>query len=154
MTDSGEQWAPRSVDLVRVIRRSMRCSVFGLLGLAPFLLGTGFAYQAIRLGRAVNEDLQRPWDPPPVYLYWLAGTIAAALADRFTGVRGDVALCFALLALQTWHCWRSFNPAEDAPWNPGEGHLLCGLICAYAGLSVSVWTVVILVLTILKNISV
>ena len=47
--------APVSVDRVRLIRRSIRCFVFGLMGAVP-LLGLGMACLALLLGRCLVPE--------------------------------------------------------------------------------------------------
>ena len=141
--------SPRSVDMVRVIRRSMRCFLFGVIGLVP-LLGAGFAYQALRLRRSLSTDLEDGWAPPPVIVFWLMG-IAAMIASRsLLGLGGDLAICVAILGLQSWLCWHRFQNRREKVWNPGGRQLLLGVLSAYAGLGLSLWIVVVLVLQVLK----
>ena len=47
---------PTSVDMARVIRRSVRCLGFGLIGTIP-RVGLGLAWQAIHLGRKVRAEI-------------------------------------------------------------------------------------------------
>ena len=47
---------PPSVDRVRLIRRGMRCFVFGAIGLIP-ILGSGLAIQALRLRAGIKAGL-------------------------------------------------------------------------------------------------
>jgi hypothetical protein len=139
--------------MVRVIRRSMRCLAFGLIGLVP-LVGTGFACQALRLGRAISLDFEDGWRPPPVYGYWLVGTMALVVADAALGLLGDLAVCSLLLGLQSWHCWRRSGGQGGRVWNPGHRELRWGVIFARAGLGLSLWTIVVLVLRVSKALGV
>src|SRR5436190_21062131 len=66
--------AAKSVDMVRVIRQSIRCFVFGALGAIP-IIGIGLAIQALRLHRKVFAELEQSWKPPPLYWYWLIALI-------------------------------------------------------------------------------
>ncbi len=134
-----------SIDMVRLIRRSMRCFIFGLLGIVP-LFGAGFAWQALRLQGAITRELEEAWTLPPVYCYWLLGVVGLAGADRWGGGAADLAFCFVLLIVQSWHIWRSFVSRRESVWNPGGPQLLWGTVLANAGVSLSVWVVVILVL--------
>ena len=144
---------PASIDMVRVIRRSIRCFVFGVIGLVP-LFGAGFAYQALRLRRAVSLDLEDGWKPPPVYLYWLLGTVALLAADAGIGVPGDVVVCVVILGIQSWQCYRCFDRASTPVWNPGQRELLWGVLLAQVGLALTLWTIVVLVLRVSKAIGV
>jgi hypothetical protein len=141
--------SPRSVDMVRVIRRSMRCFLFGVVGLVP-LIGAGFAYQALRLRRSLSADLEDGWTPPPVIVFWLMGIAAMLVARSWLGLAGDLAICVAILGLQSWLCWRSFQNRHEKVWNPGGRQLFLGVLSAYAGLGVSLWIVVVLVLQVLQ----
>jgi hypothetical protein len=143
--------APRSIDMVRLIRRSMRCFIFGLLGLIPFF-GVGFAYQALRLRRAISADIGDAWDPPPVYCYWVIGLVAVIAAWSWITVTVAMLVFLAVVALQTWHCWRSFRAAPEAIWNPGRQQLFWGVIFAYAGLGLSLWALVLTVLLVAQSV--
>lgn len=133
--------------MVRVIRRSMRCLLFGWIGLVP-LFGIGFACQAVRLRRRVSADLGDGWDPPPVYCYWLLGAAGMVAVTSWIGFWGDLALGGALLGLQSWHCWRRYARHPQKVWNPGDRELFLGTLFAYAGLGLSLWMVVVLVLVV------
>jgi hypothetical protein len=149
MQDNGTERTGRSVDKIGLIRRSLRCWRFGLVGLLP-LAGTGFAWQALRIRRRVSADLEENWKPPPVYIYWLVGTAATLPVDANLDIGGDLLLLMVLLAVQSWHCWRSFPRLAEPIWNPAGRHLTAGTLCAYLGLGLSLWTVVVSVLAILK----
>ncbi len=154
MTSPGEsseagRLAPRSIDRVRVIRRSMRCQVFGLIGLLP-LFGAGFAYQALRLKGSVSAEVGDDWRSPPVYCYWLVGALAMLAVNRAFDLAGDVALCVVLLALQAWHVWRRFQRRRAGAWNPGDREVFLGVLFAYTGLGFSLWAVVVVVLQVLQ----
>jgi hypothetical protein len=141
--------SPGSIDMVRVIRRSMRCFVFGVIGLVP-LFGAGFACQALRLRHRVSADVQDGWTPPPLYCYWLLGGLAMMAGNSLWSVPGDVTVCVALLSVQSWHCWRSFQRRSETIWNPADHELFWGALFAYAGLGLTLWTVVVLVLQVIK----
>jgi hypothetical protein len=141
--------APRSVDMVRVIRRSMRCLVFGLIGLVP-ILGTGLAVQALRLRQAVSAELGEDWGRLHVSLYWILGMVALWAADGAFGLPGDVVVSFVVLVMQSWHVWRSLPPESKEYWNPGRPELVWGIMFAYAGLGGSLWLLALLVYRLAK----
>jgi hypothetical protein len=116
--------------MVRVIRQSIRCFLFGTLGAVP-IVGCGLALQALRLHRRVLTDLQQPWKCPPLYFYWIAALINFwAYGELFGGV-GAASVFLIFAAMQTYHLWRSFP--RRGRWNPGERHLFWGVALAYLG---------------------
>ena len=83
-----------SADKVRVIEQSLRCFVFGCLGLIP-LLGLPFAILAIIRHLNVWSQGDRDWNPAKPYLIWgfglawLGGLISlGALALFFVALFG------------------------------------------------------------------
>ena len=143
------QMAPRSVDMVRIIRRSMRCFVFGLIGLVP-ILGVGLAVQALRLQRAVCAELGEPWQAPPVYFYLLFTALGLWWLDPRLGFGGDIFLVVAVLTAQSCHVFRRFPSPEKAVWNPGRAALIGGVMLAYAGQTITLSGVVIALCRIVK----
>ena len=103
---------PPSVDRVRLIRRGMRCFVFGSIGLIP-ILGSGLAIQAIRLRDDIKAELGERPDLPPVYVYWLGGLILLWALDGRWGISGDLATCVVLLAAQTGAAALTASRAES-----------------------------------------
>lgn len=134
-----------SIDRVRLIRRSMRCFTFGLLGVVP-VFGAGFAWQALRLRRAISAEVGDAWEPPPVYCYWVIGMIAVLVSWQWLPLAVAGTVFPLVIGIQTWHCWRSFISTREVTWNPGRIQLLWGVILAYAGLGFSLWALVSLVL--------
>lgn len=134
---------PRSIDRIRLIRRSMRCFTFGVIGLVP-VLGTGLAIQALRLGRAISSDLDERWQIPPVPLYWLIGMVALWATDAAFGLAGDLFAMLVAVGAQSWHVWRRLVAQPEKVWNPARSQVIWGVTLAYAGLAFSLWTLAIL----------
>lgn len=130
--------AGRSVDRARLIRRSLRCFTFGALGLFP-VVGVGLAMQALRLADRIHAELGAVQERPPVYLFWIPGLLLVWLGDAALGVRGEVAACVVLLAIQSARVWRGVNGLPTAALNPAHLQVALGVTFAYAGLALSLW---------------
>jgi hypothetical protein len=119
--------------MVRLIRRSVRCLVFGAIGFVP-ILGLGLAEQALRLRRLTLGEMGLEWRVPAIYWLWGFATVAIWCADRFFGIVADAIVLFGFLLLQVWFLWREF-PADLGPiWNPGCNHVFWGVALAYGGI--------------------
>jgi hypothetical protein len=116
----------------------MRCFAFGLIGLVP-VLGIGLAVQALRLQQRIAFEMKDSWKAPPVYVYWLLGIALLWAVDTHFGSIGDLTMALLVLAAQSFHIWRSFGLSPHRVWNPGRPQLTWGVICAYAGVSLSFW---------------
>jgi hypothetical protein len=138
-----------SIDWIRVIRRSMRCYVFGLIGLVP-LFGAGLAVQALRLQRKVNEELGQPWNRPFFAFYWIVGLLLLWWTDGVFGLLGDLVACLLVVGVQSWHVWRSFPADREAAWNPGRREVIWGVVSGYAGLAGSIWTLALVAYRIVR----
>jgi len=128
--------APVSVDRVRLIRRSMRCFVYGLMGAVP-LVGLGMACLTLRLRRELAEETGEP-----VRLTGALRCAIAAFALAFvllcchqTGL--VLALGILLPALQGYGLLRQYQRAEPRLWNPARHLVYWGAGLAYAGLVLS-----------------
>jgi hypothetical protein len=122
----------KSVDMIRVIRRSVRCFLFGLLGVIP-LIGHGLAWQSLHLCDEVLSEMGDNWHRPPLWAYWVVGLGAMIILDYFFGLIGWSSAFGIFLGLQTYHLWLSFPASDSLIWNPGRRHVLCGIALAYAG---------------------
>ena len=78
-------------DRIRLIERSLRCFVFGLLSLIP-LLGLPFAILAVSWHLKVWSEFGREWNPARLYLgcgyglAWLGGLISFGALAVFVAV--------------------------------------------------------------------
>lgn len=134
----------RSIDMARLIRRSLRCFVFGSIGMVP-LVGTGLALQSMRLGQSVTRDSGEVWSPPPFRVYRFVGVLLLWLADPVWGLAGDWTLATFVLLIQSGHSLRRFlRSPSTVTWNPGQGQIACGMTLAQVGLSLSLWILTIL----------
>jgi hypothetical protein len=129
---------PVSVDRVRLIRRSMRCFAFGLMGAVP-LFGLGPACLALRLQQQLAEETG---ETPP-----LAGAEMVALAV-VAFMLAVVLLCYGqagmvlgmgilLSALQGYGWFRQYQRAEPRLWNPARHLVFWAAALAWAGLILS-----------------
>lgn len=67
---------------IRMIQASMRCFMFGLLGLLP-LIGIPFAVLALLTSGSVRARQKTFWNP--AQSYWIFGVICAVLGVLFWG---------------------------------------------------------------------
>ncbi len=147
-TEPQKMLASRSVDMARVIRQSIRCFVFGVLGAVP-IIGIGLALQALRLHRKVFGELEESWKPPPLYWYWFIGLLYLWVYQELFGATGALSIVFIIAGLQTYHLWRSYPP--EPRWNPGERHLFWGVALAYLGCFGSLTVVAVVALWIVTT---
>jgi hypothetical protein len=127
---------PVSVDRVRLIRRSMRCFVYGLMGAVP-LFGLGMACLTLRLRRELAEETGEA-----VRLTGALWCSIAAFALAFVLLCCDqaglvLALGILLPALQGYWLFRQYQRAEPPLWNPARHLVYWGAGLAYAGLVLS-----------------
>src|SRR5438045_3062360 len=114
--------APRSIDMVRVIRRCLRCYFFGAMGLVP-LAGVGLAVQALRLRRQVEAELGESKPTPWIVVYSLVGVLLIWALDGPLGGVGDLSAWVILVLVQSWNLWHALAP-RGKPGHPGWRHLL------------------------------
>ena len=65
---------------IRMIKSSLECFVFGLLGLLP-IIGISFAIAALVISAKVHAGQKRFWNPARPYQLW--GVVCAALSLVF-----------------------------------------------------------------------
>src|SRR6476660_218632 len=126
-----------SLDAVQVLRRSRRCFVYGCIGLVP-VLGVGVACQALQLRNQVIRQLGEEPGNPTVPSYAGAGLLLLWGTDWMFGLVGDVVGFLLLLALQTYRVLRNLS-GNKSHCLRGRRELNLGAALAYAGLSMSLW---------------
>src|SRR2546427_29283 len=107
------------VDRVRVIRRSMRCFVFGLIGAIP-LLGLSMAWLAFRLQRQVANATGEQIRFAPLHLSLGIGLILLLAAALVESVGAVLAAVLILLALQFFLWRRQYLRNVPLEWNPAR----------------------------------
>jgi hypothetical protein len=65
---------------IQMMENSLRCLMFGLLGLLPFI-GLPFAFVALILSANVRAGQRQFWNPARPY--WICGMICAAIGLVF-----------------------------------------------------------------------
>jgi len=125
-----------SLDRVRLIRRSMRCGVFGALGAVP-VFGLPLGWVAMRLYRQVGEEAGDRWNLRTLNACWAAGLLALAglvflewwaLAGLFSLLlMGTHFLVLAMLARRV----------QAREWNPARRWVYWGVGLAYSGRATS-----------------
>lgn len=127
---------PVSADRVRLIRRSMRCFVFGLMGVVP-LLGLGMACLALLLHRQVAQETGEPVRTAGVYGCAVAYFVLAAVLLCLDQTGLVLALAILLSALQGYWLFREYRRTEPVQWNPARHLVYWGAGLALAGLNLS-----------------
>ena len=83
---------------IKMMRASLRCFVFGLLGLLPFV-GFPFAAAALVASGQVRAGQKRFWNPAKAY--WIIGLVGALLGALFWA--GIFGLILCNIALNDFH---------------------------------------------------
>ena len=77
---------------IRMLKSSLRCFVFGLLGLLP-LIGLPFALAALWMGGRIRLQEKHLWNAARPYRIW--GVVCAALGTVFWGFLLTLVICHA-----------------------------------------------------------
>ena len=137
-TPTPELSLPLPADRVRMIRQSMRCFVFGLLGVIP-LFGLGLAWLALVLHRQLARE---SGDSTLISFPNICCIVAIfELAIFFMLMsQGGLVLSLGLLmsALQAFFLFRQFSRTEPLHWNPARHLAYWGVWLACVGLILSV----------------
>lgn len=141
-----------SVDRCRVIRRSVRCFAYGLIGAIPWV-GLGLAYQALRLSSKVSLETGADWHRPKLRWHWMIGLLCLWGYDYFLGWPGFLSIFGIMLWLQTNQVRRSFPIEDGHHWNPAGQHVRWGVALAYAGYFGSMSLLLLIVLRVARFLS-
>ena len=141
---------PVSADRVRLIRRSMRCFVFGLMGAVP-LLGLGMACLALLLGRQVAQETGEPVRTAGVNGCAVAYFALAVVLLCFDQTGLVLALAILLSALQGYLLFREYRRTNPAQWNPARHLVYWGAGLALAGLNLSSTILLLGILAVIRD---
>jgi len=125
--------APVQVDRVRLIRRSLRCFIFGLLGVIP-LIGLGPALVALRLHRQVALESGDYYGVARIVTWWLIGLLAIPAYYLTLGFAGAVLMAGLTVTVQASILWSHYRTSQAREWNPARNYLYWGVGLAYTGL--------------------
>jgi hypothetical protein len=132
-----------SIDTVRLLRSSVRCLLFGLIGLVP-ILGAGLAWQAMTMGRELLEETGEAWDWEPFLLLWVTGSMCVALLAPFLGL-GMILLLWAwMTAGHSCLFARRFREGAPPLFNGARREAFAGMALGMAGVGGSVMLVALL----------
>jgi hypothetical protein len=131
-----------SVDRVRMIRRSIRCFAFGLVGAVP-LFGLGTAFLALRLHRELARE-----SGVPVRATGLDASTVIAFAllialCYFNQAGLVLAAGFLISGLEGYLLLLQYRRIELSDWNPARNLAWWGAGLAYTGLNLSVTIIVL-----------
>jgi hypothetical protein len=128
-------------DRAQIIRRSLRCFIFGLIGVLP-LFGLAAAGLALQLGRKIAEETGERWSFKAVSGCWICGLILINLYSFAVDNFAAVAVAVIFLGLQVFllrSLYRN-NPAKE--WNPARHLMYWGVGLAYTGWVASIGLVI------------
>jgi hypothetical protein len=111
---------------VRVINRSVRCFIFGLVGAVP-CFGMGMVWLAIKLYRDIAAETGEPVKLYPLYLTSAAGLCVAAVCFTNNLPDGVLADAIVMLGLQFLFIRRQYLKNAPAEWNPARHLMYWGL---------------------------
>lgn len=134
---------PRApVDRVRLIRRSIRCFLFGLVGAIP-CAGLGMVWLAFKLYRDIAAETREPVKIYPLFLTSFSGLyvgVACCANHLPDGVLADAVVA---LGLQIMFIRQQYRKNEAAEWNPARHLMYWGMALANAGLIFSAALVIL-----------
>jgi hypothetical protein len=131
-------------DRVRMINRSVRCFIFGLVGAIP-CFGMGMVWLAFKLYRDIAAETGEKVILFPLHLTSLAGLAVAVscfISDLPDGILAD-ALVF--LGLQFVFLRRQYLKNAPAEWNPARHLMYWGLGLANVGLLLTAAVVLLVI---------
>jgi hypothetical protein len=119
-------------DRLRVIRRSVRCRVFGVLGLVPFF-GLSLAWLAIRLHRQVLAETGESWRIARIRVYFVAGLVFTALSLLAGEPLAGLLAAHVFLLLQLYLLFWQYRNGRVVHDIPTRRLLYQGRLCAQCG---------------------
>jgi len=119
-------------DRAQIIRRSLRCLVFGLIGVLP-LFGMAAAGLALRLGRKIAEETGERWSFHAVGGCWICGLILIKLYSFAVDRSAAVAVAGIFLGLQVYLLRSLYRNNSAKEWNPARHLVYWGVGLAYTG---------------------
>jgi len=122
-------------DRVRMINRSVRCFVFGIMGAVP-CFGLSMAGLAFKLFRQVAEEAGERVNLIPLHIC----TISLVIAGAFTPFEYPGTLMIygvAMITLQILFLREQYLRNTPAEWNPGRHLAYLGIGLANAGFLLS-----------------
>jgi hypothetical protein len=131
-------------DRVRVIHRSVRCFLFGLVGAIP-CFGLGMVWLAFKLYRDIAAETGEKVTLFPLHLTSLAGLAVAAFCLRNDLPDGILADALVLLGLQFLFLRRQYLKNAPAEWNPARHLMYWGLGLANTGLLLTAAVVLLVI---------
>jgi len=119
-----------------MIRRSIRCLVFGLIGAVPFL-GVAMAWLALGLHRQVLLETGERWRPGFLLRLWLVGLLSVPVLDRWAGLNPVSLFILLLLIWQGEWLRQQYRRESGREFNPARRELYWGAGLAYTGLAIT-----------------
>ncbi len=140
---------PAPVDRVRVINRSMRCFIFGIVGIVPWF-GIGMACLAFKLFLEVAEETGEAVKVYPLFITTVSG-LAVCSVCFVEGMPDQVLIAgLAMLALQFFFLRQQYARNAPSEWNAARHLVYWGIAMANLGIVLSA-AVALLVIYALKS---
>ena len=137
-------------DPIRVINRSVRCFIFGVVSLVP-CFGLGTVWLAFRLFLDVAEETGEPVKLYPLYLTSIAGVWLAAACGYNDLPLGVLADALVIAVLQFLFLRRQYVRNAPGEWNPARHLMYWGLGLANLGSILSALTVLLVIYVLLHT---
>jgi hypothetical protein len=123
-------------DRVSIINRSVRCFIFGVVGVFP-CVGLGMVVLVFRLYRDIAAETGEPVKLYPLFLTSVAGVCVAAVCFVNNLPDGILAAAMLVLGLQLLFLRRQYLTNAPVEWNPARHLMYWGLALAHLGLILS-----------------
>ncbi len=136
-------------DPVRVINRSVRCFIFGLVGAVP-CFGLGMVWLAFKLFRDLAAETGEPVKLYPLYLTSVSGVWVAAACGVNDLPAGVLADAIVLVVLQFLFIRQQYLRNAPVEWNPARHLMYWGLGLANLGSILSALTVLLVIYVLLQ----
>lgn len=119
-------------DRAQVIRRSLRCFIFGLFGAIPFF-GLSLSWLVFRIGREIQTATGERVSFSLINSAWICGLILIDVYAFAVGLAAAVAIALIFLALQIFLMRREYKKNSPTEWNPARHFFYWGIGLAYTG---------------------
>ncbi len=127
------------IDRARLIRRSLRCFLFGLIGVIP-LFGLSMAGLTFRLRGEIMQETGERWESRFFNSIWFCGIILLGLFYFSSSLTGTATVALIFISIQAWLLNSQYRNNPPGQWNPARHLVYWGIGLAYTGFVLSVIT--------------
>jgi len=137
--------AVQDIDRIRVIRRSMRCFVFGIIAAIPGL-SLSMSILAFRLQRQIAEETAEPFYLFPLHVVSLIGLAFVGLLAKVGGMVGALEIAVIIVLWQGGGLLVRYRRGTPGEWNPARHLMYWGVWLATVGLFMTLAFLLILII--------